>query len=85
MKRKKSLRSKLTRISKSKQKTDSPVYQMRIGMEAHIEYHQFLDDWGNYYQSILRTGLKDRQKGLSEDDIERTYQKRFDIQRCTGR
>ncbi len=80
MKRKKSLRSKLTRISKSKQKTAKPVYQMRIGIEAHIEYHQFLDDWGNDYQSILRTGIIDRQKGLSEEDLERTYQKRFDIQ-----
>ena len=80
MKGQKSLRSKLTRISKSKQKTGEPVYQMLMGIEAQIEYDPFLDDWGDYYQSILRTGLVDRQQGLSEAEIERTYQIRFDLQ-----
>ena len=80
MKRKKSLYQKLTRISRSKQKTEKPVYQMARGIEAKIDFHPFLDDWGNLYQSILRTALNDLQKGIPESVIERTYQKRFDIQ-----
>ena len=80
MKRKKSLYQKLTRISRSKQKTEKPVYQMARGIEAKIDYHPFLDDWGNLYQSILRTALNDLQKGIAESEIERTYQKKFDIQ-----
>ena len=80
MKRKKSLYQKLTRISRSRQKSEKSVYQMFRGIEAKIEYHQFLDDWGNLYQSILRTALNDLQKGIPESEIERTYQKRFNIQ-----
>ena len=80
MKRKKSLYQKLTRISRSRQKSEKPVYQMGRGIEAKIDYHPFFEDWGNLYQSILRSGLNDLQKGLSESVIERTYQKRFDIQ-----
>ena len=80
MKQKKSLKAKLTRISRSKQKTDKPVYQMLRGIEAKIEDHPFNEHWGNYYQSLLRTGLNDRQSGLSENEIERTYQKRFNLQ-----
>ena len=80
MVRKKSLKSKLTRISRSKQKTANPVYQMLKGIESKIEYHPFIEDWGNDYQSLLRTALNDRQKGLSEDEIEKSYQKRFKIQ-----
>jgi hypothetical protein len=49
-------------------------------MEAKIEQHPFLEDWGNTYQSLLRTALNDRQKGLTETEIEKTYQKRFNIQ-----
>ncbi len=80
VKRKKSLYQKLTRISRSRQKSEKPVYQMFRGIEAKIEYHRFLDDWGNLYQSILRSALNDFQKGIPELDIERTYQKRFNIQ-----
>ena len=46
MKRKKSLYQKLTRISRSKQKTEKPVYQMARGIEAQIDYHPLLEDWG---------------------------------------
>ena len=80
MTRKKSLKAKLTRISRSKQKTEKPVYQMLKGIESKIEFHSFLEDWGDYYSSLLRTALNDRQKGLSSDEIEKTYQKRFKIQ-----
>lgn len=80
MARKKSLKAKLTRRSRSKVKTDKPVYQMLRGIESKIEYHPFLEDWGNTYQSLLRTALNDRQKGLTEGEIEKTYQKRFNIQ-----
>ena len=80
MAKKKSLLAKLTRMSRSKQKTATPVYQMLRGIESKIEDHPFLDDWGNDYQSILRTALNDRQKGLSEAEIEKSYQKRFKIQ-----
>lgn len=80
MARKKSLKAKLTGRSRSKVKTEKPVYQMLKGIEAKIEYHPFLEDWGNTYQSLLRTALNERQKGLSESEIEKTYQKRFNIQ-----
>jgi IS605 OrfB family transposase len=53
---------------------------MLRGIESKIEYHPFLEDWGNTYQSLLRTALNDRQKGLTEGEIEKTYQKRFNIQ-----
>jgi IS605 OrfB family transposase len=80
MARKKSLKAKLTRRSRSKVKTDKPVYQMLIGIEAKIEYHPFLEDWGDTYQSLLRTALNDRQKGLTESEIEKQLQKQFNIQ-----
>ncbi|NES82638.1 MAG: IS200/IS605 family element transposase accessory protein TnpB [Moorea sp. SIO2B7] len=80
MARKKSPKARLTRISRSKQKTDKPVYQMLVGIESKIEFHPFLEDWGNYYQSLLRTALNDRQKGLSASEIEKTYPKIFKIQ-----
>lgn len=80
MARKKSLKAKLTRISQSKQKTDKPVYQRLIGIESKIEYHPFLEDWGNEYQSLLRRALNDRQKGISETEIEKSFQKKYNIQ-----
>ncbi|MDJ0601615.1 MAG: hypothetical protein QNJ37_22560, partial [Crocosphaera sp.] len=55
----------------SKKKTDKPGYQRLIGIESKIEYHPFLEDWGNEYQSLLREALNDRQKGLSENKIEK--------------
>ena len=80
MAKKRSLKAKLTRISRSKQKTDKPIYQRLIGFESKIEYHPFLEDWGNEYQSLLRRALNDRQKGISETEIEKSYQKKYNIQ-----
>ena len=80
MAKKRSLKAKLTRISRSKQKTDKPIYQRLIGIESKIEYHPFLEDWGNQYQSLLRSALNDRQKGISEINIEKSYQKKYNIQ-----
>jgi len=80
-KKKKSLISRLTTRSRSKvKKTETPIYHLRRGIEAKLPDHLFLEDWGNYYQSILRSGLNDMQRGMSSDEIERTYQRRFDIQ-----
>ncbi|MGB5592556.1 MAG: IS200/IS605 family accessory protein TnpB-related protein, partial [Crocosphaera sp.] len=56
------------------------VYQRLIGIESKIEYHPFLEDWGNEYQSLLRRALNDRQKGLSENEIEKSYQRKYNIQ-----
>ena len=53
---------------------------LRIGIEAKIEYNQVLDVLGNQYESIRRTGLNDMQKGMSEDEIEKSYQSRFNLQ-----
>lgn len=79
-KKKKSLINQLTTRSQSKAKTDTPLYHLRRGIEAKLSEHIFLEDWGNYYQSILRTGLNDLQSGQSVEEIERSYQKRFNIQ-----
>ena len=80
MARQKSLKAKLTRISQSKQKTEKPVYQMLRGIESKIEFHPFLEEWGNSYQSLLRTAVNDRQKGLSEKEIEKHYQTQYNLQ-----
>ena len=53
---------------------------LRIGIEAKIEYNPILDVLGNQYESIRRTGLNDMQGGMSEDEIEKSYQSRFNIQ-----
>lgn len=78
---KKSLLSELTHRSYSKAKnpdgTRTP--QLRIGVEARIDSHPFLSDWGDRYQSIMRTALNALQNGQSEDYIEKTFQSRFDI------
>lgn len=78
---KKSLLSELTHRSYSKAKnpdgTRTP--QLRIGVEARIEYHPFLSDWGERYQSILRTALNALQLGRSEDYVEKSFQSIFDI------
>ena len=77
----KSLLSELTHRSYSKTKnldgTRTP--QLRIGVEAKLPYHSFLSDWGDKYQSIMRTALNGLQNGQSEDDIEKTFQRKFDI------
>ena len=53
---------------------------LRIGIEAKIKYSPVLDVWGNKYESIRRTGLNDMQRGMSEDEIEKSYQSRFNLQ-----
>ncbi len=77
----KSLLSELTHRSYSKTKnpdgTRTP--QLRIGVEARIDYHPFLEDWGDRYQSIMRTALNALQNGQSENDIEKSFQVKFDI------
>ena len=53
---------------------------LRVGIEAKIEYKLILDVLGNKYESIRRTGLNDMQRGMSENEIEKTYQSRFNLQ-----
>ncbi|MDJ0589008.1 MAG: hypothetical protein QNJ72_03300 [Pleurocapsa sp. MO_226.B13] len=53
---------------------------LRIGIEARIPDHPILDILGDKYESIRRTGLNDMQSGMSELEIEKSYQSRFDIQ-----
>jgi IS605 OrfB family transposase len=50
-----------------------------LGCEAIIPYHPFLDDWGQYYQSILRTAVREIIDGATEKDIEKSFQTRFNI------
>jgi hypothetical protein len=52
----------------------------QIGIEAKIKYTPALDVLGNCYESIRRCGLNDMQKGLSESDLEKEYQSRFNMQ-----
>lgn len=79
--KKKSLYAQLTTVSRSKVRSKAPTYQMRRGIEAKVGLlHPFLEDWGNTYQSILRTGLNDMQRGVNEKTIIKTYQKRFGIE-----
>ncbi|MDJ0534478.1 MAG: hypothetical protein QNJ70_18695 [Xenococcaceae cyanobacterium MO_207.B15] len=53
---------------------------LRIGIEAKIKYNQILDVLGLKYESMRRTGLNDMQHGMSENEIEKSYQSRFNIQ-----
>ena len=53
---------------------------LRIGIEAKINSKPVFDIWGDRYESIRRTGLNDMQRGMSESEIEKTYQSRFDLQ-----
>ncbi len=53
---------------------------LQIGIEAKIEYNPILDVLGDKYESIRRTGLNDMQRGMSENEIEKTYQSRFNLQ-----
>ena len=50
-----------------------------FGCEAIMPYHPFLSDWGTYYQSILRTAVREMIDGASEKEIEKSYQGRFNI------
>lgn len=56
-----------------------------VGIEAKLSDHAnksiiFLEEWGQYYQSILRTGVTRMLTGTPEDEIEKYFQDRFDIQ-----
>ena len=53
---------------------------LRVGIEAKIAYSPILDILGDQYEFIRRTGLNDLQKGMNEDEIEKSYQSRFNIQ-----
>ncbi len=53
---------------------------LRVGIEAKIKYNPILDVLGNHYESIRRSGLNDMQKGMSETEIEKTYQHKYNIQ-----
>jgi len=50
-----------------------------FGCEAIIPEYPFLEDWGKYYQSILRTAVREMIDGASEKDIEKSFQTRFNI------
>ncbi len=53
---------------------------LRIGIEAKILDNPVLAVFGDKYESIRRTGLNDMQSGMSESEIEKSYQSRFNIQ-----
>lgn len=53
---------------------------LRIGIEAKVTYTPILDILGDKYESMRRTGLNDMQSGMSEGEIEKSYQSRFNIQ-----
>ncbi|MDJ0743837.1 MAG: hypothetical protein QNJ32_10800 [Xenococcaceae cyanobacterium MO_167.B27] len=53
---------------------------LRVGIETKIEYNPIFDVLGERYESIRRTGLNDMQKGMSENEIEKSYQSRFNLQ-----
>ena len=82
MGQKKSLYSELTRktLSKSKDVEGNRTPQIMFGVESKLQSHPFLEDWGKFYQSIFRTAVNALQKGLSEDQIEKSFQSRFGIQ-----
>lgn len=53
---------------------------LRVGIEAKITTEPLLDVLGNHYERLRRTGLNDMQHGMSENEIEKSYQSRFNIQ-----
>lgn len=53
---------------------------LRIGIEAKIEYVPVMDVLGDKYERLRRTGLNGMQRGMSEDEIEKLLQSRFNIQ-----
>ncbi|MUG95617.1 IS200/IS605 family element transposase accessory protein TnpB [Scytonema sp. UIC 10036] len=82
MAKKKSLYAELTHRSYSRQKDDSGnrIPQLRRGIEAQLPFHPFLEDWGFYYQSFFHSAVNQLQKGQTEDQIEKEFQKRFGIE-----
>ncbi len=53
---------------------------LRVGIEAKIENNPILDILGDKYESLRRTGLNDMQREMSESEIEKSYQSRFNLQ-----
>ncbi|MDJ0742184.1 MAG: hypothetical protein QNJ32_02355 [Xenococcaceae cyanobacterium MO_167.B27] len=53
---------------------------LRVGIEAKIEYNPIFNVLGDKYESIRRTGLNDMERGMSENQIEKSYQARFNLQ-----
>ena len=51
-----------------------------VGIESKIECTPALDALGKAYESMRRTGLNAMQAGASENDIEKSFQSRFNIQ-----
>lgn len=81
-KKKKSLISRLTTISKSKAKSETPVEQRRVGIEAKLPQLPealLLEDMSYYYGSYQRSAVNILQQGLSEDEVEKILQMRFGL------
>jgi hypothetical protein len=81
MGKKKSLYYELTRktLSKSKDEDGNRTPQIMFGVESRLPEHPFLEDWGERYQSIFRTAVNALQNGVTEDQIEKSFQGRFGI------
>ncbi len=81
-KKKKSLYYELTRRSFSRQKDDlgNRIPQLRRGIEAKLPEHPFLEDWGFYYQSFFRSAVNELQRGKTEEQIEKEFQEKFNIE-----
>lgn len=73
-------------MAKSRKKLSTVTAKGRmVGIEAKLSDHvensvTFLEDWGEYYQSILRAGVKQMLDGASESEISKEFQDSFDIQ-----
>jgi len=53
---------------------------LQIGIEARLPYNPVLEKLGECYESIRRSALNDMQRGLTEKEIEKSYQSRFNLQ-----
>lgn len=81
-KKKKSLMARLTTISKSKVKSETPIYQRRVGIEAKLSQVSellLLEDMSYYYGSYQRSAFTLLQKGETEDSVEKKLQVKFGI------
>lgn len=74
--------ARLTTISKSKVKSDTPQFQRQIGIEAKLpQSPQFLllEDMSYYYGSYQRSAVNMLQNGKTEKQIEKILQSKFSI------
>jgi IS605 OrfB family transposase len=53
---------------------------LQIGIESRLPYNPVLEKLGECYESIRRSALNDMQKGLTEKEIEKSYQSKFNLQ-----